>query len=100
MREMPWVEDQVRSRSLRARFAESMPQGLKAGFTRIRSDAGVKTPAYQNPPKIKKRATGPGVEGYPETVCPLDPGPGLGGTVSLGLFPHKSRQILRVRFKS
>jgi hypothetical protein len=27
-----------------------------------------------------------GVEGYPKTGCPLDPGPGLGGISSVGLF--------------
>ena len=30
----------------------------------------------------------------PETYCPLDPGPGLGGMVSLGLFSSKSSSFL------
>jgi hypothetical protein len=50
--------------------------------------------------KIKnspKRRSGPpvsGVEGLPETGCPLDPGPGLGGTVSLGLLSAKASPFL------
>jgi hypothetical protein len=34
------------------------------------------------------------VEGYPETVCPQDPDPGLGGMVSLGLFSAKASSFL------
>ena len=35
-----------------------------------------------------------GVEGYPDTGCPLDPDPGLGGMVSLGLFSPKASYFL------
>jgi hypothetical protein len=35
----------------------------------------------------------PGVEGLPEADSPLDPGPGLGDILSLGLFPAKSSVI-------
>jgi hypothetical protein len=41
--------------------------------------------------KIKRRAADPGVERHPETVCPLDPEPGLGGILSLGLLWGKAR---------
>jgi hypothetical protein len=34
------------------------------------------------------------VDGYPGTACPLDPGPGLGGNLSLGLFRPKSSSFL------
>jgi hypothetical protein len=39
---------------------------------------------------MKKRAAGLGSGRIPETDCPLDPGPGLGDIVSLGLFQTKS----------
>jgi hypothetical protein len=35
------------------------------------------------------------VEGLPETGCPLDPGPGLGGIFSVGLFSAKSSYFFR-----
>jgi hypothetical protein len=35
-----------------------------------------------------------GVEGLPGTGCPLDPGPGLGGILSLGLFRVKASPFL------
>jgi hypothetical protein len=34
------------------------------------------------------------VEELPEADSPLDPGPGLGDTFSLGLFPPKSSSFL------
>src|ERR1035441_223170 len=44
--------------------------------------------------KLRGGQTEPGVEGLPETACPLDPGPGLGGMFSLGLFSAKASPIL------
>jgi hypothetical protein len=35
------------------------------------------------------------VEGNPETGCPQDPGPGLGGKLSVGPFQAKASLILR-----
>jgi hypothetical protein len=35
------------------------------------------------------------VEGLPETASPLDPEPGLGGILSLGLFRPKASLFLK-----
>jgi hypothetical protein len=67
---------------------------------------GAKTPTYQfahrkrekisfriarkMPGKLRSGPPESGVEGLPETGCPLDPGPGLGGIFSLGLFSAKA----------
>src|SRR5580693_7492059 len=40
--------------------------------------------------KIRSGHPESGVEGNPETGCPQDPGPGLGGNLSVGLFRAKS----------
>jgi hypothetical protein len=37
-------------------------------------------------PKIRGGLTTPGVEGLPEAISPLDPGPGLGDILSVGLL--------------
>jgi len=36
-----------------------------------------------------------GVEGFPKTDCPLDPEPGLGGIVSVGLLRGKASYFLK-----
>ena len=49
----------------------------------------------ENAPETKRRALGIGSGRIPETDCPLDPGPGLGGKVSLGLFSLKASSFLK-----
>jgi hypothetical protein len=44
--------------------------------------------------KLRGGPPASGVEGLPETGCPLDPGPGLGGNLSLGLFWAKASPFL------
>ena len=45
-----------------------------------------RSPDRESPQKVRGGPPASGVEGYPETGCPLDPGPGLGGNSSVGLF--------------
>ena len=45
-------------------------------------------------PKMRGGQSTEGVEGLPGTGCPLDPGPGLGGILSLGLFAAKASPFL------
>jgi hypothetical protein len=47
------------------------------------------------PQKLRGEPPASGVEGLPETGCPLDPGPGLGGDLSVGLFWAKASFFLR-----
>lgn len=42
------------------------------------------------PKKVEAGRSVMGVEGFPKTDCPLDPEPGLGGIVSLGLLRGKA----------
>ncbi len=46
------------------------------------------------PKKLEAGRSVMGVEGFPKTDCPLDPEPGLGGIVSLGLLRGKSSSFL------
>jgi hypothetical protein len=48
-----------------------------------------------NMPQIRGGPTASGVEGLPGTVDPLDPEPGLGGILSLGLFHPKASSFLK-----
>ena len=54
--------------------------------------------AESQPPEWAQKLRGGhpelGVEGLPETECPLDPGPGLGGMFSLGLLWAKASSFL------
>src|SRR5580700_10284970 len=51
-------------------------------------------PTKNCPIKIRSGHPELGVEGNPETGCPQDPGPGLGGNLSVGPFQAKASPIL------
>ena len=47
-------------------------------------------------PKLRSGQPASGVEGHPGTGHPLDPEPGLGGTLSLGLLEGKASPFFHI----
>jgi hypothetical protein len=84
---------------MRFSFQANQP-GDQEPSRRSRTSQAIKNqPGDQEPEnKSLKIRGGPptvGVEGLPEAGGPLDPGPGLGDMVSLGLLEEKSSSFLR-----
>jgi hypothetical protein len=67
---------------LRVFLAEGIQQDESEGADRLNR----RNPERESPYKLRGGPPASGVEGHPETGCPLDPGPGLGGNSSVGLF--------------
>ena len=52
--------------------------------------------AGKRPGKLRSGQPASGVEGHPGTGHPLDPEPGLGGTLSLGLLEGKASPFFHI----